>query len=117
MSYRYTRPSLSSPTTLGIDEKWERVLCYALLWVSGLVMFFIETKNATVRRHAMQSMAIFGGLSIIGLLLTILSKIWVIGVIFGILGSLVGPVTFVLWIVLMVLAYASPRTFLFNRFP
>lgn len=117
MSYRYTRPSLSSPTTLGIDEKWERVLCYALLWVSGLVMFFIETKNATVRRHAMQSMAIFGGLSIIGFLLGILSHIPLLGFIFGLVGLLVGPVTLVLWILLMVLAYTSPRTFLFNRLP
>jgi uncharacterized membrane protein len=108
----------SRPTTLGIDEKWERVLCYALLWVSGLVMLLIERKNATVQRHAKQSILIFGGLGIVGWLVGflggMLAHIWLIGWIFGLgfglIGWVITLVTFVLWIVLMLLAYASPKT-------
>jgi uncharacterized membrane protein len=110
----------SRPTTLGIDEKWERVLCYALLWVSGLVMLLIERKNPTVQRHAKQSIIIFGVLGILGWLVGffggLLGHIWLIGWIFGLGFGLVGwvitLVTFVLWIVLMLLAFASPKTFI-----
>ncbi len=100
----------SSPTTLGIDERWERVLAYALIWVSGLILLFVEQRNQTVRRHAMQSVIIFGGLGLIGLFAGLLSHIWLIGFFFGLIGSVVGIVTFVLWIVLMVMAYFNPNT-------
>jgi uncharacterized membrane protein len=100
----------SSPTTLGIDERWERVLAYALIWVSGLILLFVEHRNQTVRRHAMQSVIIFGGLALIGLLAGWLSHIWVIGFFFGLLGGVVGFVMFALWILLMIMAYFNPNT-------
>lgn len=106
----YNRNYSSGPTTLGIDERWERVLAYALIWISGLILLFVEQRNQTVRRHAMQSVVIFGTLGIIGVLSGWLSHIWVIGFFFGVLGSIVGIVTFVLWILLMVLAYFNPNT-------
>jgi len=109
----------SRPTTLGIDEKWERVLCYLGLWVTGLIFLLIEHRNETVRRHAKQSVLVFGVLSllgwIVGALGGLLGHIWLIGWIFsggfGLIGWLIGLVIFVAWIGLMLLAYASPRTF------
>jgi uncharacterized membrane protein len=100
----------SSPTTLGIDERWERVLAYAFIWVSGLILLFVEHRNQTVRRHAMQSVIVFGSLGLIGLLAGWLSGIWLIGPLFGLIAGLVGFVTFALWILLMVLAYFNPNT-------
>ena len=50
----YNRGQYTSPTVLGIDEKWERVLCYLGVWVTGLIFLVIEQRNQTVRRHAMQ---------------------------------------------------------------
>ena len=100
----------SNPTSLGIDERWERVLAYAGIWISGLILLFIEQRNQTVRRHAMQSVMIFGALGLIGLLGGLLSNIWVIGFFFGLIGSIAGLLTFVLWILLMVLAYFNPNT-------
>lgn len=105
------RGQFSSPTVLGIPERWERVLCYVLGWVTGLIFLLIEQRNQTVRRHAMQSLVVFGGLSILGFVLGILSHIWVIGAIFGLLAGLLGTVGFFLWIVLMILAFVSPATF------
>jgi uncharacterized membrane protein len=102
--------SSSSPTSLGIDERWERVLAYAFIWVSGLILLFVEHRNQTVRRHAMQSVIVFGGLALIGLFAGLLSNIWVLGFFFGLLGGVVGFVMFALWILLMVLAYFSPNT-------
>lgn len=111
--YNYNpRGQFSSPTVLGIPERWERVLCYALGWVTGLIFLLIEQRNQAVRRHAMQSLVVFGGLSILGFLLGILSHIWVIGIVFGLIGSILGTVGIILWIVLMILAFVSPATFI-----
>ena len=114
------RNQLSSPTTLGIDERWERVLCYALGWVTGLIFLLIEQRNATVRQHAKQSILVFGGLSILGWLASVfgslLGNVWVIGPLFGagfgLIGALIGIVGFALWILLMIFAYMSPATFI-----
>lgn len=108
----------SSPTSLGLDERIERVLCYALLWVSGLIMLFLEQRNETVRRHAKQSVLVFGILGIVGwvagLFGGLLGQIPVIGPLFGgtfgLVGWVAGTLTFVLWIGLMILAWVSPNT-------
>lgn len=118
--YNYNqRNRLSSPTVLGIDERWERVLCYAFIWVSGLIFLVIETKNSNVRRHAWQSLIVFGTLSLVGAIVSLfgagLSHLLLIGplfgIVFGLIGGLIGFVTFALWILLMVLAFISPETF------
>ncbi len=106
----YPSSNYSSPTSLGIAERWERVLAYAAIWISGLILLFVEQRNSTVRRHAMQSVIIFGTLGIVGLVAGLLSHILVLGFFFGLIASLAGIATFVLWIALMVLAYFSPNT-------
>lgn len=100
----------SGPTTLGIEERWERVLAYALIWVSGLILLFVEQRNQTVRRHAMQSVIVFGTLGIVGVLAGWLSNLPVLGFFFGLIGGIVGFVIFALWIVLMVMAYFNANT-------
>ncbi|HEX8032551.1 MAG TPA: hypothetical protein VF510_01825 [Ktedonobacterales bacterium] len=118
--YNYNqRNRLSSPTVLGIDERWERVLCYVFGWVSGLIFLVIESRNSTVRRHAWQSLVVFGTLNLLGVIIGLfgglLSHIWLIGPLFGLgfglISGLIGLVSFVLWILLMVLAFMSPETF------
>jgi uncharacterized membrane protein len=110
--------SSSSETSLGLDERWERVLCYALGWITGLIFLFAERKNQVVQRHARQSIVIFGGLSILGWLVSalggLLGHIPLIGFIFGaglgLLGGLLWIVTIVAWIGLMLMAFSSPKT-------
>ncbi len=51
-------------TTLGLSERVESALAYAFIWVSGLLLFMTE-KNRNVRTHALQSMIVFGTLSIL----------------------------------------------------
>ena len=118
--YNYNQNNYSAPTTLGIPERWERVLCYAGFWVTGIIFLLIERRNQTVRRHAAQSTVVFGGLSIlgwiVGLLSGALSHIWVVGPVlgfgFGAIGWILGLVTFVAWIGLMILAFSSAKTFI-----
>ena len=106
-----------APTTLGIPERWERVLCYALGWLSGLFSLIVEQRNPNVRRHAMQSVLVFGALSlaiaILGFFGGALGSIWVIGWIFsvgfGFVRIVLGFVGFALWLLLMLMAWAQPR--------
>ena len=58
-------------TTLGLDERLERVLAYLLFWVSGLLLFLFE-KNRNVRWHAAQSLVTFGTLSLLMFVVTML---------------------------------------------
>ena len=110
--------SSSSETSLGLDERWERVLCYALGWITGLIFLFAERKNQVVQRHARQSVIIFGALSVLWWLSGALGGLFghipligpVFGFVFGLLGGIVGLVTFVAWIGLMLMAFTSPKT-------
>lgn len=103
-------------TTLGLDERLERVLAYSLGWISGLILFFIE-KNRNVRWHAAQSMITFGTLSLVwfgvsmlkGMLgwIPILSLLTNLGL--GLLLDVVWWLTIFLWIWLMAMAWLRPN--------
>ncbi len=118
-----TRGQLSRPTVLGIDERLERVLCYVLLWVSGLFFLLFEHRNQTVRRHAMQSVIVFGVLSIILFALSFFGGVlgaipligWLFSFAFGLIHALVWIVAAIAWLFLMVAAYFSPATFISGR--
>ena len=86
-------------TSSGLEANVAGLLCYVLGWVSGLVFILIEKENKFVRFHAMQSIIVFGVLTVANF---ILSWIPVIG---GFLAWVIGLLGLVLWIVLMVKAY------------
>lgn len=116
------RSSYSSPTVLGIDEKFERPLCYVLGWITGLIFLVIERRNVAVRRHAYQSLVVFGTLSIISLVITILGGLagipilgFFLGIGLGALGVVVAIVSVLAWILLIVLSFLSPETFIGNN--
>ncbi len=92
-------------TSTGLAENVAGLLCYVLGWVSGIVFLIIEPENKFVRFHAMQSIVTFGGITVIAIVLSILGLIPFIGVLFDILGYIVGLIAFILWIVLIVKAY------------
>ena len=86
-------------TSSGLEANVAGLLCYVLGWVSGLVFILIEKENKFVRFHAMQSIIVFGALTVANF---ILSWIPVIG---GFLAWVIGLLGLVLWIVLMIKAY------------
>jgi uncharacterized membrane protein len=57
-------------SSMNLDENVASALCYVLTWVTGIIFFFLEKENKTVRFHAMQSILTFLPLTIIG---------WVLG--------------------------------------
>ena len=90
-------------TSMGLDENVAGLLCYVLGWITGLVFFLIEPNNKFVRFHAIQSMVVFGALTILGI---IFGFIPVIG---GFISWVIYILGIVLWIILMVKAYQGTR--------
>jgi len=86
-------------TSTGLESNVAGLLCYVLGWITGLVFYLIEKDSKFVRFHAMQSIIVFGALTIASLILSVIPLIgWIISWLLWILGL-------VLWILLMVKAY------------
>jgi len=90
-------------SSTGLAENVAGLLCYVLGWVTGLVFVLLEQESKFVRFHAIQSIYVFGALTIAGI---ILGWIPFIG---GVLAWLIRILGFILWIVLMVRAYQGVK--------
>ncbi len=82
-----------------IPQNVAGLLCYLAGWVTGIIFMIIEPKNKFVRFHAMQSIVVFGSITILSGLFGLLP---ILGVLFK---TLFGLLAFILWIVLMIKAY------------
>lgn len=106
----------------GMSENTAACLSYVLGWLTGIVFFLID-KRPYVRFHAAQSIVTFGGLHVLKI---VLGMIFGMGFVFGGFGhwgyagwgsfglgiavlSLLGLLTFVLWIVCMIKAASGSR--------
>lgn len=90
-------------SSTGLKSNVAGLICYLAVWVSGLILYLIETKSSFVRFHAAQSVIVFGGLTIVTTILNFIPFIgWAINAFLGI-------VALVLWLVLMIKAYQGER--------
>jgi uncharacterized membrane protein len=64
---------LTGATSTGVDPRLSAILCYLAWWVSGVVFLVIEHEHRAVRFHAAQSIVLFGGLSVLILLMALAS--------------------------------------------
>jgi len=88
-------------TSTGLEPNVAGLLCYIVGWITGLVFFLVEKENRFVRFHAMQSIVVFGALTVASIILSVIPVIgWIVGWLLGIVGL-------VLWILLMVKAYQN----------
>lgn len=91
-------------TAGGLDENLAAALAYALGWITGAAFLLVEPSNKFVRFHALQSVLVFGALSIA----------WFVAMAIPFLGWLVAfiviPwVSVFLWLFLMFKAYRGER--------
>jgi uncharacterized membrane protein len=109
----------AAPVTTGTSGMQENVaggLSYVLGWITGLIFYFTD-KRPFVRFHAAQSIVIFGGLHILSIILGMVLGVGMFvphaglaagGMAVG-LWSILGIVEFVLWIVLMIMAFQGKK--------
>ena len=97
------------PTSTGIQPNVAGLLCYLLGWVTGLIFFLIEKDNKFVRFHAMQSMILFGGLTILNIVVSMVLSI--LGIYFTVffLFQLIWLAALALRIVLMIKSYQGEK--------
>ena len=81
-------------TVTGLPENTEAALCYIFGWVSGLILYLLSD-NKKIRFHALQSLVVFGAISIF---MAIPGIGWRVA-------PLLGLVSFIFWLVLIVKAY------------
>jgi len=90
-------------SSTGLDENVAGLLCYVLGWLTGLVFLLVEKDSEFVKFHAMQSLVVFLGITVLSIALGVIPYIgWVISSIIGLIGL-------ILWIVLMIKAYQGER--------
>jgi len=90
-------------SSTGLEASVAGLLCYVLGWISGLVFVLLEQESKFVRYHAMQSIYIFGTITVVAI---VLGWIPVIGTVIAIIIWLIG---LVLWIFLMIRAYQGKQ--------
>ncbi len=94
---------VENKTSVGLEPNVASLLCDLFGWITGIVFIILEKENKLVRFHALQSIIVFGALTLIS---TPVGWIPVVG---GYLGAAIGILAFVLWIVLMVKAYQGEK--------
>jgi uncharacterized membrane protein len=92
-------------SSTGMDENVAGLLCYVAGWITGIIFLVLEKDSKFVKFHALQSIVVFGALSVVSIILGTLGQIPFIGWLFVVLSSLIGLLGFILWIILMVKAY------------
>lgn len=95
--------TVTEKSTTGLDANLAGLLCYAGIWVTGIIFLVLEKDSRFVKFHAMQSLITFLGLAIF----------WYVCVSIPFFGWIVAflafPFTLVLWIFLMVKAYNGEK--------
>jgi uncharacterized membrane protein len=86
-------------SSLNLPQNIAAMLCYSVFWITGIIFLILKKKDKLISFHAIQSIVVFGGLTIIS---GCLSWIPYVG---GFIGVFIGCLIFVLWVVLMVKTY------------
>jgi len=113
---------MAEKTSMNLDENVASALCYVLTWVTGIIFFFLEKENKTVRFHAMQSIITFLPLTILGYIFQGILGVsystqsyygYPVGVPtlspFYYVGVLIYLIIFVLWLILIFKAYKGEK--------
>lgn len=109
--------SAATPVATAHSEMAENVvgaLCYALGWITGLIFYFVD-KRPYVRFHAVQSIVVFGAITILHEFLrnffgfSVITGGWTGFSLSYALWRILHLVGFILWILLMVKAYQGER--------
>lgn len=94
------QPPIMQPdqSSTGLDPKVASLLCYLGGFITGIIFLILEKQSRYVKLHAVQSIVVFVLIVVLYILFGILPLIgWL-------LALLLAPVSFILWICLMLLA-------------
>jgi uncharacterized membrane protein len=90
-------------SSTGMEANVAGLLCYLLGVITGILFLVLERQSSFVRFHAVQSTVTFGSILVIQVFAGFIPLIGKLVV------FVLGPLSFVLWILLMVKAYQGER--------
>jgi uncharacterized membrane protein len=93
---------VTEKSSTGLEANLAGMLCYAVGWVTGLIFFILEKDSKFVKFHAMQSIVVWLGLTVIWWALMMVPLMWLLSPFLFLAGV-------VLWILLMVKAYNGEK--------
>lgn len=102
-------------TSTGMQANVAALVSYVLGWITGLIFFLVEKDNKFVRFHALQSIIVFGALSVLGFALSILFQLFMAVHLYfmfqflALISKLLWLVVLILWVILMIKAYQGDR--------
>jgi uncharacterized membrane protein len=101
-------------TSMGMEENVASMLCYIAGFITGLIFYFSEKENKTVRFHALQSIGLTIFIVAVLIVITIFNAIffaisWTILGIWVIISTIIWLGIAALWIFLMVRAYMGAK--------
>jgi uncharacterized membrane protein len=98
--------TVTEKSSTGLEANLAGALTYVLGWVTGIVFLVLEKDSRFVKFHAVQSIVVFLGITVVWYVLAMLPLIrWIaLG-----LSPLVMLAAFILWILLMVKAYNGEK--------
>ena len=108
-------PPVAPSEGTGLEPNIAATICAAVPLIGGIVFLSLEKKNAFVRFWAMQS-AFFGGVLVgFSIVVQIASLIlahipiigWLIILLLGILGMVVGLASLVIWVITIIKAFSN----------
>jgi uncharacterized membrane protein len=88
------------PTKTGLSQNAAGLMCYLLGWLTGIIFLVLEPDNQFVRFHAIQSIIVFGVLSVLIWIFSLF--IWGFSLFLALFGIF-------LWVILMIKAYHGER--------
>ena len=93
-------PGQPGKSSTGLEDNIAALLSYVFGWISGLIFFLIEKDSQLVRFHAMQSILLNVGTAVIAtaLWVVIFILLLIANQVSGVLGSIVGVVSFLVWL-------------------
>ena len=90
---------IKGKTSMGLEPNIAGLLCYVVGWVTGIIFLILEKENRFVRFHAMQSIVVFGTLTVVYIILGFIPFIGLV------INWILSAGAFILWVVLMFKAY------------
>jgi len=83
------------PSAAGSNKKTYTILAYLLGWLTGLIFLFVGKDDPDVKWNAANSVVIFGGLSVLNLILSFIPVVNVLTFVVLIVG-------FIYWVIFMI---------------
>ncbi len=90
-------PMGGTQSSVGGNKKTYTILAYILGWITGLIFLFVGKDDPDVKWNAANSVVVFGGLTVIQIVLGLIPGIKLISPVIGLIG-------FVFWIIFLVKA-------------